>query len=179
MQTNLLITLISLALIAPLTAKAEGSYLKFGMGRSEYKNNEGTSHETSALLAYGFQVDKNVDIEIGYIDFGKVKEAGSGYSNTTDRQAFYLAGVGSLPVAEAFSVSAKLGLAINRYEDKFFSVVTNETEKVTKVRPMLGLGATYQFSKEFAGVLEYQYFGKVGSAAIKTSALTLGIQYAF
>jgi OOP family OmpA-OmpF porin len=179
MQKFLLTLLISMTLIAPVAAQAEGSYLKFSMGRSEYKNNDGASRETAASLAYGFRVDKNFGVEMGYIDFGKVRESGAGYSNTTQRQALYLAGVGSVSVADAFSLFAKLGLAINRYEDKLVSIVTNETEKVTKVRPMWGLGATYQFSKELAGVLEYQHLGEVGSADIKTSALTLGIQYGF
>jgi opacity protein-like surface antigen len=44
---------------------------------------------------------------------------------------------------------------------------------------MLGLGASYQFTKEVAGVLEYQHFGKISSADVKSSALTLGVKYGF
>lgn len=179
MQKKLLAALLSAALLSPVAAQADGSYVKFSAGQSEYKGDLGKDHETALSLAYGFAVDKNVDIELGYIHFGKVKNAEPGYSVTAERQAFYLAGVGSMPLTGAFSASAKLGLAVNRYEDHLLSIVGNESEKVTKIRPMLGLGTSYQFTKEVAGVLEYQYFGKISNADVKTSALTLGVKYGF
>ena len=44
---------------------------------------------------------------------------------------------------------------------------------------MMGLGLAYNFTKEIAGTLEYQYFGKVGDDKIKASAITAGIKYNF
>lgn len=179
MQKHLFAALMAATFLLPVAAQADGSYFKFSAGRSEYKNEGAKDRDAALSLAYGFAVDKNFDVELGYIDLGKIKESEPGYSFTAERRAFYLAGVGSLPVADAFAVSAKLGLAVNRYEDKLISIVGNETEKVTKVRPMFGLGASYQFTKEVAGVLEYQYFGKISSGDIKSSALTLGVKYGF
>jgi OOP family OmpA-OmpF porin len=179
MQRQLFAALMAAALLVPVAAQAEGSYFKFSAGRSEYKTDEGKDRDTALSLAYGFAVDKNFDVELGYINFGKTKNVEPGYSVTAERQAFYLAGVGSLPLTDTFSASAKLGLAVNRYEDQILSILGNESEKVTKIRPMLGLGASYQFTKEVAGVLEYQHFGKISSADVKSSALTLGVKYGF
>ncbi len=177
MQKQLFAALIAVAFLSPVAAQADGSYVKFSGGRSEYKGDEGKERNNALSLAYGFAVDKNFDVELGYINFGKIKGAEPGYSYSLQRQAFYLAGVGSVPVTDAFSVSAKLGLAVNRYEEKAFTEFGNQEEKVTKVKPMVGLGASYQFTKEVAGVLEYQYFGKVSD--VKTSALTVGVKYGF
>lgn len=177
MKKQLFAALMAVTFLSPVAAQADGSYVKFSGGRSEYKGEEGKARDTAMSLAYGFAVDKNFDVEMGYINFGKINEAEPGYSYSLERQAFYLAGVGSVPINDTFAVSAKLGLAVNRYEEKVFSVLGNEEEKVTKVKPMLGLGASYQFTKEVAGVLEYQYFGKVGDG--KGSALTVGVKYGF
>jgi OmpA-OmpF porin, OOP family len=177
MQKQLFAALMAVTFLSPIAAQADGSYVKFSAGRSEYKGDEGKTRDNALSLAYGFAVDKNFDVELGYINLGKVKDSGPLYTYSAERQAFYLAGVGSLPVTDAFSVSAKLGLALNRYEDKLFSVFGNETEKETKVRLMLGLGTSYQFTKEVAGVLEYQYFGKISD--VKSSALTVGVRYGF
>lgn len=179
MKKQLFAALMAVIFLSPVAAQAEGSYVQFSGGRSEYKGDEGKERDNALSLAYGFAVDKNFDVEMGYIHFGKIKAVEPGYSFTAERQAVYLAGVGSLPVTDAFSASAKLGLAVNRYEDQIISILGNESEKVTKVTPMLGLGASYQFTKEIAGVLEYQYFGKISSADIKNSALTLGVKYGF
>lgn len=177
MQKQLFAALMAVTFLSPVAAQADGSYVKFSAGRSEYKGDEGKARDNALSLAYGFAVDKNFDIELGYINFGKIKGADSSSYFSLQRQALYLAGVGSVPVTDAFSVSAKLGLAVNRYEEKGFNQLVNYEEKVTKVRPMVGLGASYQFTKEVAGILEYQYFGKVSDS--KSSALTLGVKYGF
>lgn len=179
MQKQLFAAFLAATSLLPVAAHAEGSYVKFSAGRSEYKGERGKDHETALSAAYGFAVDRNFDIELGYINLGKIKDSRSLYTYSAERHAFYLAGVGSVPVTDAFSVSAKLGLAINRYESKLLSTFGDEIEKETKVRPMFGLGASYQFTKEVAGILEYQNFGKISSGDIKTSALTLGVKYGF
>ena len=178
MQKQFFAALLGAALVMPLAAQAEGSYVKFGLGQSEYKQT-GSANETAASLAYGFSFDKNFGAEIGYINFGKNKEGDATFSQTTHRQAFYIAGVGSLPVTDAFSLFAKLGVAANKYEQNFVSVGINKSENVTKTKSMYGLGFSYNFTKEIAGTLEYQDFGKVGVDKVKVSAITAGIRYDF
>jgi OOP family OmpA-OmpF porin len=165
-------------LVMPFVAKAEGSYLKFGLGQSEYRAT-GSVNETAASLAYGFSIDKNFGVELGYINFGKNKEGDASFSSSVQRQAFYIAGIGSLPLTDAFSLFAKLGIAANKYERKFDSIGISESENVTKTKSMFGLGLSYNFTKEIAGTLEYQDFGKVGEDKVKATAITAGIKYDF
>jgi OOP family OmpA-OmpF porin len=179
MHKKFFAALCGAVLAVPLASHAEGSYVKLGVGSSEYKNHVGSENKTAVDLAYGFSIDKNFGVEIGYINFGKYKEGDASYSNSIQRQAFYIAGVGSLPITDAFSVFAKLGIAANKYEKKFVSAGINESENVTKTTSMVGLGLAYNFTKEFAGTLEYQYFGKVGDDGIKASAITAGVKYGF
>ncbi len=168
----------ALVLVMPFVVKAEGSYVKFGLGQSEYKNNF-SANELAASLAYGFSLDKNFGVELGYINFGNYDNNNAIFSESLKRQAFYIAGVGSLPVTDAFSLFAKLGIAANKYEMKFDSIGISESENVTKTKSMFGLGLSYNFTKEIAGTLEYQDFGKVGIDKIKASAITAGIKYDF
>lgn len=179
MQKKLLAAVLSAVLIVPVAAHAEGSYFKVDVGQSKYKNDLGKENETAASIAYGFSIDKNFGVELGYINFGKIKDVGEGFSGSTQRQALYLAGVGSLPLTDAFSVFAKLGVAVNRYEDKFVSEFSSQLEEVTKTKSMVGLGLAYNFTKDIAGTLEYQHFGKIGSDDLKVSTVTLGVRYGF
>jgi len=179
MRKKLVAVFMGAVLVAPIVAQAEGSYVKLGVGQSEYKNSRASENETAASLAYGFSIDKNFAVELGYINFGKYKESSAVFTNSLQRQALYIAGVGSLPLTDAFSIFAKLGIAANRYEYKFSEAGFSETEKVTKTKSMAGLGLAYNFTKEVAGTLEYQYFGKMGEGGVKASAITAGIKYNF
>ena len=103
---------------------------------------------------------------------GKLKTIDGDYSVQT--QSFYVAGVGNLPLTDAFSAFGKVGVSVNHFTTKTTGLGGN-TE--TKARALLGLGLAYNFTKEIAGTLEYQYFGKVEQ--VKISALTVGVKYGF
>ena len=178
MQKQFFATLLSAALAVPLFAHAEGSYVKFGAGQTDYSARSSVN-ETAVSLAYGFSLDKNFGVELGYINFGNHKESDASFSGTLKRQALYVAGVGTVPITDAFSLFAKLGFAANKYDYKFDSVGTSQRENVTETKPMYGLGLSYNFSKEIAGTLEYQDFGKIGLDKIKATAITAGIRYDF
>jgi OOP family OmpA-OmpF porin len=177
MQKKLLAALLGAVLIVPVAAQAEGSYFKVDVGQSKYKADGLSENETAASLAYGFAIDQNFGVELGYINFGKLKDFVDDPSRTYQQQAIYLAGVGSYPLTDNFSTYGKLGVAVNRQEWKESDAGFNETFKETEVRAMVGLGLAYNFTKEVAGTLEYQYFGKANE--IKVSAITVGIKYGF
>jgi len=170
MRKNFFAAFLGVALVMPLAVHAEGSYFKAGVGPSEYKADGVTDNKTAVTLAYGFSVDKNFDIELGYAHLGKIKETGG----SIQAQSIYIAGVGNLPLTDAFSAFGKVGLAVNQFSTKAtgFADTTD-----TKARALLGLGLAYNFTKEIAGTLEYQYFGKVDQ--VKISALTVGVKYGF
>ena len=170
MHKNFFAVFLGAALVMPLAAHAEGSYFKAGVGPSEYKAEGTTENKTALTAAYGFAVDKNFDVELGYAHLGKFKDA----DGSMETQSFYVAGVGNLPLTDAFSAFGKVGVAVNHFSAKETGFA-DTTE--TKARGLLGLGLAYNFTKEVAGTLEYQYFGTVDQ--VKISALTLGVKYGF
>lgn len=177
MKDNLLAVLLGLAFFVPGAVQAEGSYLKLGVGQSKYDGGAAEKNELATSLAYGFSFDRDVGIKLGYINFGTLKEIGNNSSTSIEREAFYLAGVRSLPVTNSLSVFGKLGMAVNRSETNLSAFFLQTAESTTKTKPMVSVGATYSLTKEFTGVAEYQYFGKFED--IKASALTFGLRYGF
>lgn len=177
MQKSFFAALLGAALVMPLAAHAEGSYFKASVGRSEYKAGDFNEGKTAASLAYGFSVDKNFDVELGYVNFGKLKFADPDGPGSFHAQSIYLAGVGNLPLTDAFSVFGKLGVAVNHFKDVSTDLSGSSSSQETKARGLLGVGLAYNFTKEFTGTLEYQHFGKVDN--LKMSAVTVGIKYGF
>ena len=170
MHKNFFAVFLGAALVMPLAAHAEGSYFKAGVGESEYKASGTTENKTAVTVAYGFAVDKNFDVELGYANLGKFKDT----SGSMQTQSIYIAGVGNLPLTAAFSAFGKVGVAVNQFET---TVTGAGGTTETKARALLGLGLAYNFTKEIAGTVEYQYFGKVEQ--VKISALTVGVKYGF
>lgn len=177
MQKKLLAALLGAILVAPVAVHAEGSYFRVDAGQSRYKDDVVSGNETAVSLAYGVAIDKNMGVELGYINFGKLKGSVGDPARTYQQQAVYLAAVGSYPLTEALYAIGKLGVAVNRQEWGSTDPGLIETHTETKTRAMAGLGLAYHFTKEVAGTLEYQYFGKANE--IKVSALTVGIKYGF
>jgi OOP family OmpA-OmpF porin len=177
MKKILSAVLLGAAFLVPVAAQAGGNYLKLGVGESKYDGGVAEKNELATSLAYGFSFDKNVGIELGYINFGTLKAFGGNSSTSIEREAFYLAGVSSFPVTNALSVFGKLGLAANRSEENFSVAFAQGAESNTKTKAMVGVGATYNLTKDIAGVAEYQYFGKFND--IRASALTFGVRYGF
>ncbi|CAM8664660.1 COG3637 Opacity protein and related surface antigens [Oxalobacteraceae bacterium] len=177
MQKILGFMVLSAALVMPLAGHAEGSYFKAGVGSSEYKFEGSSENKTAVSAAYGFAVDKNFDVELGYANLGKFKFSDADESSSLQMQSFYIAGVGTLPLTDAFSVFGKLGVTANHFNSKFTDSDGTISNTDTKARALLGLGLAYNFTKQIAGTLEYQYFGKVED--IKFSALTVGVKYGF
>ena len=146
--------------------------MHFVLEFTEYKFEELSENKTAVNIAYGFSLNKNFDVELGYANLGKLKTIDGDYSVQT--QSIYVAGVGNLPLTDAFSAFGKVGVAVNHFSAKETGFA-DTTE--TKARGLLGLGLAYNFTKEVAGTLEYQYFGTVDQ--VRISALTLGVKYGF
>ena len=146
--------------------------MHFVLEFTEYKFEGSSENKTAVNIAYGFSVNKNFDVEFGYANLGKLKTLDGDYSVQT--QSVYIAGVGNLPLTDAFSAFGKVGVAVNHFSAKETGFA-DTTE--TKARALLGLGLAYNFTKDIAGTLEYQYFGTVDQ--VKISALTLGVKYGF
>lgn len=188
MKKILLAALTGAALLSPLAAQAENSYVKLDVGQAKYSDG-GSVDKTGIALAFGQALDANWGYEVGYVNFGKVSynatdaSTGNSASGSFQSQALYAAGVGTLPFNESFSAFGKLGLAVLNTkasgEYRFGSSSGSGTATETKTNLMLGAGLAYNFTKQLAGTLEYTYYGKVAMDNVSVSTLTVGLKYGF
>ena len=157
-------------------ARDERWYAGASIGRSEFIDQcEGVSvsckdTDTAFRIFGGYRFHRNFAAELGYANLGKAKADGtiSGVSVRADlkAQTWDLVGVGMLPVAQNISLLGKLGM--HRSEAKVsatgsvagFSASTSSKETNTDLT--FGLGAQYDFSRNFAARAEWQRYKKLG-----------------
>ncbi len=191
MQKKILAILLGAALVLPAVGHAEGSYVKFGVGQSRYYDG-GSVRTTGYYLAYGSQIDSSLDVEVGYVDVGRVKVPYAyedlspvDYSARYKTHSIYVAGIGNLPVSPTVTVQGKLGVAYHRSSSLTLpEEVVNQsqgelsTKSESKIRALLGAGVKMQFSKEISGAVEYTFFGREGHGA-KLSMFNAALLYHF
>ena len=169
MKKSLIAALLGCALIAPLFAQAENSYVSVGVGNSSYDAPNFDEGATGVSIDFGQSVTDVVGYEVGYVHFGSAKSDGLKF----DAQSVYLAGVGTYPLSEAFSVYGKLGATVNRYSGE----TSFGSDSETKLRPLVGAGLGYKFSKEWSAGLEYVYFGEYSDLTL--SMWSANLRYHF
>ena len=149
----------SAALVAgPASAQM---YLGAGLGASKTDTNE-----TSWKLYGGFQFNPTWGLELGYTDLGSYRGS--------DIESWSLAGTGTLPLGERWSLLGKLGAAWNRPN---FAGASNRTDL------LVGVGVGYRITRNLGLRLEYEDFGKLSNVSTgnnsRGSNLGLGLKYAF
>lgn len=180
MKKKVLASLLGVALLSSASAYAESTYLSVGAGRSEYKVGGASENETALSLSFGQSLGENWGYEVGYLNFGSLAESDAQGSSKFRVQSVYAAAVGTLPLAESFSLFAKAGISANYVKASDDDGMGNRySDSETKFGPMLGLGLAFNFTKEIAGTIEYRYFDEVADGGLKASALTAGIRYHF
>ncbi len=183
MKKHLLVALLGTALILPVAAQAEGAYIGASVGSAETKlNADGFSlkdSDTGFKLTAGYEFTKNFGVEIGYADLGKPSIASGGDMAFAEPRSYYLAGTAAYPIDEAFSVFAKAGVTNNRTKVGASGI---GSEKFTHTAAIFGVGAAYNFTKNIAGVIEYENFGKTldeQGANLKSDLISIGLRYKF
>lgn len=180
MKNTLAIAVLAAA-AAPLAAQAESSYVGAGIGAAEQvlAITEGTYKDTDVAfkLFTGHNFDKNFGVEAGYTDFGKA-ETGGKMSGSRAR-SFYAAATVTLPLGEKFAITGKLGLAKNRTKQV---AVGEGDDKKKKSDALLGIGATFAFTKNMAAFVEYENYGTVAkgqNGSLKATILSTGMRFSF
>jgi len=114
----------------------------------------------------GFQFTKNWGAEVGYVDFGKAGIGGFGDIGVT---ALTLAGTGTLPLNESFSLLGKVGMA-----NWDASGSASSGDSGTDL--FYGIGARYNINKNLSVQVEFETFSAEDDSVNMTS---VGLRYKF
>jgi len=134
--------------------------------------------DTAWKIFGGYAFNRNLAVELGYNDFGRVSGDASGVllgipftgNAKVEATAFELTGVGSLPLANRFAVYGKLGLyygevkssaTVRQTAAPFATGSSSVSDNNTDLT--FGFGGRYDITPRFAVRAEWQRFSKVGS----------------
>lgn len=166
---------------APQAAEA-GWYMGGSVGRTNTKftnvdfafNEAGTTEskdntKTGGKGFVGYDFNKNWGIEGGYTSLGKPEYKYAGRSNGRDSQtlnSWSLAAKGTLPLNNQFDLFAKLGVTNNKASSSTTTsgvTVLNLSASKNRSDVLAGVGAAYNFDRNFSLRLEYENYGKFGN----------------
>jgi len=188
----LIATAGALGAVSSVQAQELKPYIGIGVTSSEHKYNlqndtstgDRKSDEWGGKIYGGVQLDKNFAIEGGYTDFGKSSYGyavnGMNGNINSDSKSFYLAGKGSLPINEQFSVFGKLGVAHNKNDIHATGLAASYDGDSSRTGLYAAVGAEYAFTQKVSGVLEYEHYGKNDiDQGRRKGAVSLGAKFAF
>ena len=156
--------------------------------------------DTAWRLFGGYRFNRHFSAELGFADLGQatgnLPPSNTNTTSTTgtldtETTAWDLTAIGALPLVERLSLIGKVGLYHAGIKNRstrttFFagfissSVVTDSSDNDSGVT--FGVGAQYDFARHFGVRVEWQRYGKVGSAAtgeIDIDVLSAGLLYRF
>lgn len=179
---KILLSMVGTLLLMPMLVNAENSYVGIHLGQSEYSDVPyfGNQTKTAVAVSYGMPLSEQFDVEFGYVNHGSAeKTIATSLGSLTGKlrtQSLYAAAVGKLPVTGDLSVYGKLGASLNHNEA---SDSLGDSDSNTKIGPVIGVGLSYQFTKEFSGVIDYSYFDKPSDGPFKLQMWSVGARYHF
>jgi OOP family OmpA-OmpF porin len=187
----LLAVIVALAFVAPAAAQQQdrGFYAGASLGQSKAKSScdglagTGISCEdtdTAWKVFGGYQFMRHFAVELGYSDLGEVTATAGANRLSVESSAFELVGVGILPVADRFSVFAKVGLY--RADTEATSNIAALNGKENNTDLTYALGARYDFTGKVGAFLQWQRYQDVGGGDIgedDVDVISLGVLFRF
>jgi len=144
-------------------------------------------------LFAGYQINRNFSVELGYSDLGAVTASTPSFvlfpfvipaaNLKIESTVWELVGIGSLPVAERFSIFGKLGLYRADTDvavDFGASGSTSQSDSNTDLT--FGVGLRYDFTRNFGVRAEWQRYMDVSAGDFDKSdvdAMSLGVVWTF
>lgn len=151
------------AVAAALVAGNASAQLYLGAGAGSSKTD---NREDSWKLYGGYQFSPTWGVELGYTDLGQYRGA--------DVESWTLAGTGTMPLNQRWSLLGKLGVASNRPQ---FAGSSDHTDL------LMGVGVGYSLNTNIGLRLEYEDFGKLSKSGAGPNSrgnnLSLSIKYMF
>jgi len=148
-----------------------------------------SSRDTSYKIYGGYQFTPNWGLEMQYADLGRFKytlsQVGASADGTYRADQWSVAGTGTLPLSNNFYLMGKLGFSSNHVSMSSSCVpagcMTNGNGRKTDL--LAGIGAGYNFNKNWGVRVEYENFGKMSKTSnigdIKGDNWSVNVQYAF
>ena len=162
----------ALAFTGPAIAQDTGFYVGGALGQSSFDVDcTGTTscddEDSSWKIFGGYQFNKNLALEFGYADLGEATASVSvppfTINGTLEATVWELVAVGSLPLADRFSIFGKIGL-YRADTDISASVpgLGSASESDSNTDLTFGIGARYDFARNLGVRLEWQRYQDVG-----------------
>jgi len=181
------------ALATPAAAQDSGFYLGMSAGRSKVKSlcdpipgetilscdDKGSAWK----LFGGYQFTRHWGIEAGYVDLGKGTIATDlPAAVQVEGTAWQLVGTGTLPLSQQFDMFGKLGIYRGELDahGKVLGVSASVSGRSTEWT--YGLGARWNFSKNWSARIEWEKFDKFGNdttGRADINLLSFGVSYRF
>jgi opacity protein-like surface antigen len=138
--------------------------------------NDDFNDETTWRIAAGYQLDRNLSVELGYINLGEVSLP---FGASAEASAFELIGLYKYPVANRFSIYGLAGLARIKSEVTAPAItipglgtVGGGSSSDSSIELTYGFGVQYDFAPNFGVRAQWQDYD---GAAV----LSAGIVYKF
>jgi OOP family OmpA-OmpF porin len=190
----------AVAFAGPAFAQDTGFYVGGALGQSSADVDcTGTiscdDKDNSWKILVGYQFNRNFSLEFGYADlgaatattppipfppFGTIPGANLKIETTT----WELVGVGSVPIADRFSIYGKVGLYRADTETRaVFTDGVSGSESDSSTSLTFGLGLRYDFTQNLGVRAEWQRYGDVSEAAsgeeFDIDVISIGVIFRF
>lgn len=156
-------------------------YVGAAIGQSKYDLSSGTGNfrfddtDTAGKIYGGGRFNQNFGLEIGYVNMGRADRAGG----RTKAQGIDLAVVGRAPLGDRFDVFGKLGTTYGWTRTSSVAGSGVQGGKDNGFGVLYGVGASYYFTPQLAGVIEVESrdFHFAGTGRDSVRATTVGLRY--
>lgn len=131
---------------------------------------------TGVKVYGGYEVNPNISVEVGYINFGKVKLKGSASTSEVKGSAFVVTSAFRFPIAAQVTGVGRLGLA--RVKAKYSSDMPGvESDSTSATKLYAGMGLEYAIAKNIKLVGAFDMTGadvEIGGRAESNTVYLLG-----
>jgi len=177
-------------LVAASQASAQGFYIGGSVGQSSFDDDNavpglitsGTvdDKDTGFKIYGGYQFNRNFGLELAWVDLGKASYSGTFLGlpvtgGTVKASGLNISAVGTLPLGSGFALFGKAGLFAWESEANDVTGGVPFSGKEDGTDLSIGVGASYDFTKNFAIRAEWERFKAVGDIDL----LSVGIVYKF
>jgi len=182
--------LVLSGLVAASQASAQGFYIGGSVGNSDIDDEITTGlitsgsvdgKDTGFKIFGGYQFDQNFGVELAYVDLGKASYSGSFFGapvtgGKVEVWGLNISAVGTLPLNPSFSLFGKVGLFSWEAEASDVTGGVPFSAKDDGADLSVGLGLSYNFTKNVSARVEWQRFMMDVADA---DLLSVGIVYKF